>query len=439
MGTAGIRNTVLAAVWLGACGSVWPLALGPERVQAVIGRPLEVQLPLYVGADEGWRPDCVEAEVFFGEDRLGAAQLRVGLEPSDTGGAGEARLRISTVAPINEPIVSVKVRAGCRLVAVRQFVAFAEPPAERLSLPGGALPMPEMQKPPRIAAMAAPSSSPVRRPDGGHAISLPVRQAARERRSVTKPVVQAARPATPVGTPKAPASRPLPSSVPAARRAQSLPSPKPVPGLPSPPRRAAGPRAGIPVPTPPMKAMSSSRPASESLPQAPVPIWVEETDAPDVPEVPESTEVAEVAGATKGPEASQKEEIAAATAETEAVAVAEPETPGASAATKALATEAPSVPDGPEARLAPHAADEAAGWQHKLQERLRLAGLAGAALLIVLAVGTAWRRRRAGTPAGAWDAAPAWACEAAAAARSAESALGAPGAQQRARRPAGSA
>lgn len=91
----------------------------------VLGQPLDFEVPLRIDAGETLAPDCVDAVVAYGERVLAAPAVRTAL---DRLGADVARLRVAAAQPLDEPVVTVSVGAGCASRVTRRYVLFAEPP-----------------------------------------------------------------------------------------------------------------------------------------------------------------------------------------------------------------------------------------------------------------------------------------------------------------------
>ncbi|WP_119156988.1 hypothetical protein [Caldimonas tepidiphila] len=143
-------KAAIAAALLGTSTGGWAIGLGPARLHAVLGQSLEVTVPVRLEDGEQLAPECVEAKVFFGDQRLPAGQVRTRLDGS---AAGERLLRISTIPGVDEPVVSIVVTTGCSVAVAREFVAFADPPS-------GVQPvqMPAVAAVPAAAAVAAAPS-----------------------------------------------------------------------------------------------------------------------------------------------------------------------------------------------------------------------------------------------------------------------------------------
>ncbi len=101
------------------------MGFGRPVSRAILGEPLRVSVPLRLEAGETIDAECVQVEVHFGESKLSSSQVQVSL----VGGNGrEATVQVRTTPPINEPIVTYELTAGCQAKISRQFVALADPP-----------------------------------------------------------------------------------------------------------------------------------------------------------------------------------------------------------------------------------------------------------------------------------------------------------------------
>ncbi len=129
-----LRSLTLTALLGGAVASS-ALTIGRHQGAAVLGRPLEVLVP--IGLDAGMDPAdlCPEAEVSYGELRLSPRLVDVRVL-----GVGEAsRIRVRAAQPLDEPFAAVQVRIGCAQKLSRRFLLLAEEPAAE-SLAGAAAP-----------------------------------------------------------------------------------------------------------------------------------------------------------------------------------------------------------------------------------------------------------------------------------------------------------
>jgi hypothetical protein len=99
------------------------LSIGRARSVTLLGKPLDFSVPISLDAQEDASQLCPEADVYFGDSRLGSSNVAVTI----TRGAGqESVLRVRTSAVVDEPLVTVFVRAGCGQKSQRRFVLLAD-------------------------------------------------------------------------------------------------------------------------------------------------------------------------------------------------------------------------------------------------------------------------------------------------------------------------
>lgn len=119
-------RTLALAVCAGLCASdASALSLGQPRGAVLIGRPLEVVVPVTLDAPDGGNA-CSVGELYDGEARVNVAP-DIRWLPGPNG--REGRLRISSPAPVTEPVVMLALRVGCGLNATtRRYVLLPELP-----------------------------------------------------------------------------------------------------------------------------------------------------------------------------------------------------------------------------------------------------------------------------------------------------------------------
>ncbi|MFZ2219654.1 MAG: hypothetical protein WAV85_13380 [Rhodoferax sp.] len=102
------------------------MTLGNLRGPAIIGRALDVTVPVQVEQTDNAAASCFEAEVFHADVRQAAGRVGVSVEPGGT--AQSILVRIKSSALINEPVVTVVLRARCDTQAQRRYVLLADLP-----------------------------------------------------------------------------------------------------------------------------------------------------------------------------------------------------------------------------------------------------------------------------------------------------------------------
>jgi len=104
------------------------LTLGRAHGAALIGRPLEILVPVQMDAGEDASSLCFDAEVFHADTRQEASRVRVVVEA--TAQAHMANVRILSSALVDEPVVTVYLRTGCGQKTTRRYVLLADFPSE---------------------------------------------------------------------------------------------------------------------------------------------------------------------------------------------------------------------------------------------------------------------------------------------------------------------
>jgi pilus assembly protein FimV len=104
------------------------MSLGRSRGAALLGRGLDITvLASLEPKDETPDVNCFSAEVFYGETRIGAQNVTINqVRTSPT----ELALRVRSSSIIDEPFVTVYVRAACGLSVSRRYVLLADSPSE---------------------------------------------------------------------------------------------------------------------------------------------------------------------------------------------------------------------------------------------------------------------------------------------------------------------
>lgn len=121
------------------------LGLGRPQIHSGLGKPLDASIPLSLADGERLSDSCLRAEVSAGDARVpaGLLQLRIEGEP------GQQRIRLQSLALIDEPALRITLALGCPLRLTREFNLFIDPPASNAV---AAVPPPSP-----VAVAAAPS------------------------------------------------------------------------------------------------------------------------------------------------------------------------------------------------------------------------------------------------------------------------------------------
>lgn len=117
---------ILALLLLGS-GPAAGQSLGSPAAEIWMGRPLEMTVPArFAPGDTGG--ECVHADVFYGDARVPADRVRATVVGADA----QKRVRIEASAAVNEPVITVSVRAGCRNTITRNYTLLPEMPSETM-------------------------------------------------------------------------------------------------------------------------------------------------------------------------------------------------------------------------------------------------------------------------------------------------------------------
>ncbi len=157
--TQGLRMAVKAAIFccmlLGGVAPALALTLGSLPGPVWIGRSMDVALALYAEAGEDMAALCLEADVFYADTRQDPRGVSLSFKAGLPG--QPAMLRIASAALVNEPMVTLHVRAGCVHKTSRRYVLLADPP---IDLPAPAPAPPLAASPPAPPLAASPPALP---------------------------------------------------------------------------------------------------------------------------------------------------------------------------------------------------------------------------------------------------------------------------------------
>jgi hypothetical protein len=135
---------------------VHAFTLGELRGAAVIGHSLDLSVLIQTGEGEEVSTNCIRADVFHAD--VPQATPRVSVTPGRDSST-PALVRIESAAMVDEPVVTVVVRANCGSTTQRRYVLLADfpvvPDAPALSSPVAPT-VPVVQVPAEVAPTVAP-------------------------------------------------------------------------------------------------------------------------------------------------------------------------------------------------------------------------------------------------------------------------------------------
>ena len=156
-----VKAAIFCCMLLGGVAPALALTLGSLQGPVWIGRSMDVALALYAEAGEDMAALCLEADVFYADTRQDPRGVSLSFKAGLPG--QPAMLRIASAALVDEPMVTLHVRAGCVHKTSRRYVLLADPPLD-LPAPAPAPPLaaspPAPPAPPAASARASEPSPP---------------------------------------------------------------------------------------------------------------------------------------------------------------------------------------------------------------------------------------------------------------------------------------
>ena len=118
------RHTVLGFSLLCAFTSASALSIDRAAGNIVLGRPLDLTVTVKLSPEDELSGLCATADVSYGEQTIDAGRITVSAEPGASASSQNVRIRSSY--PVDEPIVVLQVKAGCKQTVSRRFVLLSD-------------------------------------------------------------------------------------------------------------------------------------------------------------------------------------------------------------------------------------------------------------------------------------------------------------------------
>lgn len=115
---------------------------------------MDVVIPLSLDAAEAGGSLCLGADILQGDTPMLDQRVTVSLESG--GSSGNSNMRVRSTVPVEEPVVTVTVRAGCDMKSTRSYVLLADVPSD-VTTPGVAF------SGARVSSEAVPAPRPAAR------------------------------------------------------------------------------------------------------------------------------------------------------------------------------------------------------------------------------------------------------------------------------------
>ena len=123
--TVNINRVALCCLMLFAASSSIAVSLGRHRGAALIGKPLDIAVQATLDEQEDLAGLCLDADVFYGDSKVDRARVRVVADPVGQG-SRETLVHVRASALVNEPVVSIQLRVGCRQKFEKRYVLLAD-------------------------------------------------------------------------------------------------------------------------------------------------------------------------------------------------------------------------------------------------------------------------------------------------------------------------
>ena len=101
------------------------MSLGRHSGAVLIGRPLDMSVQAVLESQDDASNLCLEADVFYADNKLDKSRVRVTLEKSASA-PQQGLIRIRSAVLVDEPVVTLYLRAGCQLKTERRYVSLAD-------------------------------------------------------------------------------------------------------------------------------------------------------------------------------------------------------------------------------------------------------------------------------------------------------------------------
>jgi pilus assembly protein FimV len=122
------KSTALAVALLCSLPAASALTIERPTGAVVLGQPLDLTVKVTRSPGEEFDGLCAQADVLFGDTQLESSRVSLVAEPSASGDS--LRFRVRSNNAVDEPVVSVGMRVGCKQIVSRRFVLLSELPAD---------------------------------------------------------------------------------------------------------------------------------------------------------------------------------------------------------------------------------------------------------------------------------------------------------------------
>lgn len=132
------KNTIIGTSLLGLALGCNAVTLESVLGVAAIGRTLDLAIPVQMAEGDDVTSACLEADVFHGDVQQDPSRIHLFFEPGAQPLSGVVRLTSSS--PVDEPVVTIHLRAGCSQKNSRRYVLLADMPGDVVAAPSSPMP-----------------------------------------------------------------------------------------------------------------------------------------------------------------------------------------------------------------------------------------------------------------------------------------------------------
>jgi hypothetical protein len=147
-----LKFVALGGLLLLAANTASSLTLGRAHGAAWIGQPLEIVVAATLDAGQTDSNLCADVDIFHGDARIDGNLVNLSVAP--TSQPDQFNIRVSSSVLIDEPVVTVYLRAGCGQKTSRKYVLLADYANEELVAPA-----PKRATPPPVSEVSATAVS----------------------------------------------------------------------------------------------------------------------------------------------------------------------------------------------------------------------------------------------------------------------------------------
>jgi pilus assembly protein FimV len=115
-----LRDLLFLAGGVAAATQAGALSLGSSQGHVQLGSPLDLVFQVHADPGQTAHTSCVSADIWMGDTAVAASQVLLSTQ--------NRSVRVRTHTPVYEPLITLKLHAGCDGSIARSYTFFADPP-----------------------------------------------------------------------------------------------------------------------------------------------------------------------------------------------------------------------------------------------------------------------------------------------------------------------